>query len=272
MVDEIEGCAAFDRDTMVVAGGHMTSLLVHVPNNSASSPVNLQLRPGETARFGRGAAGCPVEIVLPDPAVPRLAGEILATDSYWLLSNLNSHVGLLVENPEGGGEYVRVPPRRLAAPIPFEFGRVVLATRSGVTGFQVIAPRHAYADPDEIAGRPGAATIHPFSLNEGALYFLVLVALCEPRLRDVPNAGVPTTPQVVARLQRHPDHATITASAVNFHMDYLADSKLHIRPSGDGGRQDSRRETLVTAALRFGIVQEHHLDLLPARHSTGTAS
>lgn len=242
----------------------MGPIIVHIPAVPSRAAVSIQLIAGESARFGRGGPECPVRIELADPAVPRLAGEVLATDSYWHLSNLSRDQSLLVENPEGAGEYFRVAPRRLSAPIPFEFSRVVLATRTGTTGFQVYAPSHHYLDSHAIPSRRGAATINPFCLSEETTYFLVLVALCEPRLRDVSSAAVPTTPQIVQRLRRHPRHRQITASAVGFHIDYLADTKLRIKPPHANGRLDWKRETLISVALRFGLIQEAHLNLLPA--------
>ncbi len=118
--------------------------------------MTLRLGPGEVARFGRGSATVPVELRLDDPAISRLAGEIRVTDDHWQLTNHSTTHSCLVENPEGAGEYLRVPPRRVGAPIPFEFARVVLPTRGEVTvSFQVFAPDHLYLDPDAMGG-PGA--------------------------------------------------------------------------------------------------------------------
>jgi serine/threonine-protein kinase len=239
------------------------TVLVHVSASGRRAAYTLQLRAGEVAQFGRGVAECPVAIALDDPSVPRVAGEIAVAETYWHLSNLSRDQSLVVENPEGAGEYVRIAPRRLAAPIPFEFSRVVLATRTGTVGFQVYAPSHSYVDVDAVSSRPGMATVSPFSLNEAATYFLVLVALCEPRLRDISSVAVPTTPQVVDRLRQHPDHAQLTASAVSFHIEYLADAKLRIKHPQQQGRLDWKRDMLVSVSLRFGLVQEKHLALLP---------
>jgi len=252
------------------------TLLIHIPAIGQSPPLSIDVPAGEIATVGRGVPECPVTIALADPAVPRLAGEILATDTYWQLSNLSHQLSLLVENPEGAGEYFRIAPRRLSAPVPFEFSRVVLATRSGTVGFQVYAPNHSYLDPRVPATRSGAATVCPFSLNEESLYFLVLVALCEPRLRDA-GLAVPTTPQVVARLRRNPHYQRLTPSAVCFHIDYLADTKLRIKSPDQHSRLDWKRETLVSVALRFGLVREEHLALLPstapsARPTVGLAT
>ncbi|MFJ5518771.1 serine/threonine protein kinase [Streptomyces griseoluteus] len=248
----------------------METVLVHLPGSPMDGPDvqgrSLSLFPGQKARFGRGIPECPVDVALRDPAVPRLAGEILAVDVHWQLSNLSTGCSLLVENPEGGGEFIRVPPRRLAAPIPFEFSRVVLATSGGSLGFQVFAPCHSHLDAAGVGTDRGAVTKTPFALDLNATYFKVLVALCEPRLRDVSSAWVPSTASVVARLRPHPEHRDLTPGAVDFHIDYLAGTKLRLRSPGRGAAGLSwKRETLVSTALRFGLVEEEHLSLLPVR-------
>jgi len=214
-------------------------------------------------RFGRGAADLAVEIVLDDPAVPRLAGEVRAVEDHWQLSNFSAVHSYLVENPEGAGEYLRVAPRRLGAPVPFEFARVVLPALGEPRMFQVYAPAHSFHDA--ALGQPsvGSPTLSAFALDEAATYFLVLVALCEPRLRDRPGAGVPTTRQVVERLQGDGVGREVSEHAVTFHLDYLARNKLRIRQSS--GPRTGKREAVVSLALRFGLVREEHLALLPPR-------
>lgn len=243
----------------------VAGLLVHVPGSGGAAPTTLELGPGQTARFGRGAPDFPTDIALCDPAVPRLAGEIRAVADYWQLSNFGA-ASFLVENPEGAGEYIRVAPRRIGAPIPFEFARVVLPTRGPAVVFQVFASAHTYGE-DDVPGLSGAATLAAFSLDESATYFLVLVALCEPRLRDLSAAAIPTTPQIVERLRGHPAFREPTGQAVSFHVDYLARHKLRIKPvDGGGGRLEWKRESVVSLALRFGLVREEHLALLPGTH------
>ncbi|KOG42428.1 hypothetical protein [Streptomyces resistomycificus] len=246
----------------------MSGVLIHLPQEPA---LTVRLGAGEVARFGRGSDTMPVELRLDDPAVSRLAGEIRVSDDHWLLSNHSTTQSYLVENPEGAGEYLRVPPRRVGAPIPFEFARVVLPTRGSGVSFQVFAPDHVYLDPGGPDGLPrGTQTLTAYSLDETATYFLVLVALCEPRLRDESALAVPTTPEVVERLRSHPQCAQLTARAVSAHIDYLAEEKLRINPPADrepgrGARRNGKREALVGIALRFGLVGEGHLRLLPTR-------
>ncbi|KAA0929771.1 serine/threonine protein kinase [Streptomyces apricus] len=249
----------------------MSGILIHLPSAHRTEPATTRrLGPGETARFGRGTKAHPVELLLPDPAVSRLAGEILVAQDHWQLTNYSTTHSYLVENPEGAGEYLRVPPRRAGAPIPFEFARVVLPTRGSTVSFQVFAPDHVYLDADDFGGR-GTRTLNAYSLDETATYFLVLVALCEPRLRDESAVSVPTTPQVVERISTHPALTRLTARAVNAHIDYLAEQKLRVRgpqdvgAAGSGARRTGKREAVVGVALRFGLVREEHLALLPSR-------
>lgn len=251
----------------------MSGVLIHLPQEPV---VTVRLGAGQTARFGRGSDTVPVDLRLDDPAVSRLAGEIRVRDDHWLLSNFSSTQSYLVENPEGAGEYLRVPPRRIGAPIPFEFARIVLPTRGSGVSFQVFAPDHVYLDPDGAdGGRWGTQTLTAYSLDETATYFLVLVALCEPRLRDESALAVPTTPEIVERLRAHPQCAQLTARAVSAHIDYLSEEKLRVQApavseAARGGRRNGKREALVAVALRFGLVGEGHLRHLPARATAGS--
>lgn len=257
----------------------MSGIVIHLPEGNGGDAATLRLGPGERVRFGRGSARTPVELRLDDESVSRLAGEIRATDDHWQLSNLSATHGYLVENPEGAGEYLRVPPRRVGAPIPFEFSRVVLPSRRETPlSFQVFAPDHVYLDPHALGGGSWESrTLTAYSLDETATYFLVLVALCEPWLRDSSPVAVPTTPQVVERLSGPGDRAGLTARAVSSHIDYLADEKLRISvPTATDGperaaRRNGKREAVVALALKFGIVREEHLALLPPRTEAGRA-
>ncbi|MFV0131985.1 FHA domain-containing protein [Streptomyces sp. HMX87] len=259
----------------------MSGVLIHLPSTGATEtapatgPASLRLGPGDVARFGRGSASTPVDLQLADPSVSRLAGEIRVTEDHWQLSNLSTVQSYLVENPEGAGEYFRVPPGRAGAPVPFEFARVILPTRGSAVSFQVFAPDHMYlgtsgtSGTSGMAGRAGTGTLAAFSLDTTSTYFLVLVALCEHRLRDESTVAVATTPEVVERLWNHPG-GPLTPRAVSSHIDYLAEDKLRIaapeRPgTGQGGRRTGKREAVVGLALRFGLVREEHLELLPPR-------
>jgi hypothetical protein len=230
---------------------------------------------GGTVRFGRGEPAVPVDVALDDPGVPRLAGEIGAVGDYWTLTNLSRDRTYAVENPEGAGEHIKVPARRIASPIPFEFSRVVLPVRQTFVSFYVFAPRHAYAENHRELAEAGEPTLAAFPLDESSKYFLVLVALCEPRLRDESHVDIPTVEAVVERLRSHPSCGSLSTAAVTFHIDYLARVKLRVKDdSVDGAskRLESKRAALVSLALRFNLVSEDHLRLLPHRSRTMVAA
>ncbi|SDT04417.1 hypothetical protein SAMN05216371_1164 [Streptomyces sp. TLI_053] len=244
-------------------------------------PALLHLGPGDSVEFGRGEPGRPLAVPIPDPGVSRRAGEITAAEDYWRLSNFSATATYVVENLEGAGEHVKVAPGRLGAPVPFEFSRVLLPALGEPAAFKVFAPQHAYlaggsagADGAGGLGAPGAGygepTVSPFALDPGAKYFLVLLALCEPRLRSPSAAAVPGVTEVLARLRCLPSCRDLTRSAVNYHIDYLVGSKLRLRDPAEpvdpgGAGAGGKREELVALALRFDLVREEHLVLLPPR-------
>jgi serine/threonine-protein kinase len=230
----------------------------------AGTPQAVTLAPGGVARFGRGAPEAAVDITLSDRAVPRLAGEIAAAGDHWTLTNLSRDTTYVVDNPEGAGEHMKVPPGRYAAPVPFEISRVVIPARGEFVTFHVFAPMHSFVERDPATG--GDRTLSAFPLDESAKYFLVLVALCEPRLRDQSLVAIPTIERVVARLRPLDPCRDLTVAAVTFHIDYLARTKLRVKQDPSGGsaeRLDTKRAALVSLALRFNLVREEHLRLLP---------
>ncbi|NLT54296.1 MAG: serine/threonine protein kinase [Actinomycetales bacterium] len=245
------------------------SVLVQPPGEGDPAGV-ISLAAGQSITFGRGAPGVPVGVRLADPGVSRVAGEITAAAGHWELTNLSPVATYVVENPEGGGEHIRVQPLRLCAPVPFELSRVLVPAGTGTVAFQVFAPEPPFLDRTCLGGAAsGDRTLRAFPLDETAKYFLVLVAMSEPRLRGV-SIGIPTAERVAARLRPIPGYRDLTARAVDFHVDYLARTKLRLRRRGhedDGTPQGfaERREALVTFALRFGLVTEDHLGLLPPR-------
>ncbi|GAB2625069.1 FHA domain-containing protein [Streptomyces capparidis] len=238
------------------------------PGDPPARPRLLHMGPGQTAGFGRGEPGSPADIPLPDPGVSRRAGEVAAAEDYWRLSNFSRTATYVVENLEGAGEHIKVAPLRLGAPVPFEFSRVVLPSADGTAHFKVFAPQHAFLDGQGGPHR-GEPTTSPFALDVTAKYFLVLVALCEPRLRRSSSAAVPGVGEVLERLRALPSCAGLTRSAVNYHVEYLATAKLRLREDdAEGPPGRGRREELVSLALRFGLVREEHLALLPPRGGT----
>ncbi|MEV7927829.1 MULTISPECIES: serine/threonine protein kinase [unclassified Kitasatospora] len=247
----------------------MDTVIVQLPDREpvmapGEPPGLLRMGPGEAAAFGRGEPGRPAPIPLPDQGVSRRAGEVTAAEDYWRLSNFSTSATYVVENLEGAGEHVKVAPGRLGAPVPFEFSRVLLPALGEPAWFKVFAPQHAYLE-----GRPGGVggelTVSPFALDPTAKYFLVLLALCEPRLRSPSAAVVPGVTEVLARLRALPSCHGLTRSAVNYHIDYLVWTKLRLREPYEDGPGGGKREELAALALKFDLVREEHLALLPPR-------
>jgi hypothetical protein len=242
----------------------VSTLIVESPGKPGEPTRCVEVGRGQEVTFGLGSAQDPVDVPLEDPGAEPVAGRIRAADAgFWLITNLSRVRTYVVENDEGGGEYLRVPPGRLDMPIPFTCARVRLASAKGLLSLVVKAPEPAYLhapDPQAGAGQMAAA----FLLDENAKYFLVLVALCEPRLRDAASMVIPNTSEITRRLQRLAGFRGISSAAVNFHIRYLA-GKLQIRqwPGHEpGARADWQREAIVSRAIRFGLAREEHLRLL----------
>ncbi len=242
----------------------METVIVELPGGAGPvrKPHLVRLGPGETARFGRGAPDRPVDIAIRDTGVSKVAGEIHAVDDYWLISHLSRTATYVVENPEGGGEHIKIPPRRCRSNSPASCCPRATGSRASRCTRRSTGSRR----PSTRAG--GEPTVRTFPLDETSKYFLVLVALCEPRLRDASPVAIPTVTEVVDRL-REVDGG-LSRSAVNYHIDYLATVKLRIKEwagAQDADRLDWKREALVSLALRFDLVREEHLALLPPRRS-----
>ncbi|GAA3575417.1 MULTISPECIES: FHA domain-containing protein [Streptomyces] len=242
----------------------MHSIIV-VPMESACPDDQFHLDPGDALRFGRTALPRGPHLTIPHEGVSREAGEITAAGAYWRLSNLSGAQTYVVENPEGAGEHIKVPPGRLDAPVPFEFSRVVLPAGSDLLSFDVWAPRHDYLDRP--GPRDGAPTASAFPLDRGKRYFQVLVALCASRLRGEPHAALPTAEELVERLR--PFWPSVSPASVAWNIDYLA-VKLRLKPApdtvpGGGPRLNGKKERLVSLALRFDLVREDDLTLLTGK-------
>ena len=116
----------------------------------------------------------------------------------------------------------------------------------------MFAPQHTYADAAQPAGLAGARTAAAFPLDEQAKYFLILVALCEPRLRDGDRRAADRRRdrRAPARARTLPD---LTRAAVNHHIDYLAIEKLRVKepqPGADAAGRQARGARRDRAALR----------------------
>jgi hypothetical protein len=159
--------------------------------------------------------------------------------------------------------------------VPFEFSRVLLPAGDELLGFDVWAPRHDYVHDGRTAGSDGSEdqTDIAFPLDRGKRYFLVLVALCAPKLRGATFAPTPTGGEILERLR--PVWPEATPAAVQWNIDYLA-IKLRLRAdpqrsAENGPRLNGKKDTLAALALRFDLVREEDLELLHAPSAAGAS-
>lgn len=219
----------------------------------------LEIKPGTSVAFQMSPRSG-VQVTDPRGAIARID---VAAD-HWAMSNFTASRTFVIENMEGGVELIKVPPRRLAVVVPFEISRVLIPTQTGVTELKVFGMPPAFLEtrvPEQPAERYALE-----GFNEDSKYFLVLVALCETRLRRSPMAAVPSVQEVVDRLRPVRGFENANRSSINYHIDYLRRCKLPLKEwamSVHNGRMHSKREALVSFALRHDLVREEHLQLLP---------
>jgi hypothetical protein len=195
-------------------------------------------------------------------AVPGI-GAFEVSSNHLLLSNFTTSSTFVIENLEGGTELIKARPRRLGMVIPFEMSRILIPSGLDIVELTVFSPPPVMLGPERAAS---VAESDMFKLDTASKYFAVLVTLCEPRLRGSSMAAVPSVQEVVERLRVTDQFKGANRSSINYHIDYLADQKLpvsHWAKYVDGGRMHSKREALVAFALRFDLVREEHLALLP---------
>lgn len=224
-----------------------------------SDGERVNLKPGDELNFGisHRSGGLQSEA---EPSV----GALKVSTFHPLISNFTTSTTYAVENLEGGAELVKVRPRQLEMVIPFEMSRVLIPSGADIIELTVYAP------PPRLLGKELAMKIPSPSahLDHTSKYFAVLVALCEPRLRGSSMAAVPSVREVIERLNGSGQFRDANRSSINYHIDYLV-QKLPVRQWSkyvDDGRMHSKREALVAFALRFDLVREEHLDLLPSRY------
>ncbi|MFI7632998.1 hypothetical protein [Nonomuraea sp. NPDC049400] len=189
-------------------------------------------------------------------------GRISVRDDFWTMSNYTPSTPFVVENLEGGTELIKVAPRRLDMVVPFELSRVLIPAAFGLLELKVFANEPRLLDQSHVGAPPDFD--RPL-IDTNTKHFLVLVALCEPRLRVSPMAAIPSVQEVAERLRPAEGFRKANRGSINYHIDYLLTHKLLVSEwaSSCGGRMHSKREALVFCALRYDLVREEHLNLLP---------
>ncbi|GHD49080.1 hypothetical protein [Streptomyces mirabilis] len=225
---------------------------------ATSTEERIDLNVDDRLKFG--LSSCTGEF---QPGASPSIGAFEVSDHHLLFSNFTTSTTFVIENLEGGTELVKARPRLLDMVIPFEMSRILIPSGASISEVIVFTP------PPRLLETDVAATVSESvmtKLDTASKYFAVLVALCEPRLRDSSMAAVPSVQEVVERLKGINQFRDANRSSINYHIDYLTDQKLPVSQWAkylDEGRMHSKREALVAFALRFDLVREEHLGLLP---------
>lgn len=214
------------------------------------------LGPGESVTFGVcGCGACGFDLPAEARAGGQAAGRVIAFADHWRLVNLSQGARLVVEDLENAHHLITVPAARFQTVVPFELARISAA---GVAMATVYGPEPV-AQPEPVAACPAiVSTGPPHGLDQETTYFVVLTALCAPRLKGLVDAPLPTSIEVSAVLARR--GLTVTPFAVDAQIAYLV-QKLGLRPEEDAGRpkRSWRKEALVSFAIRHGLVSPEQL-------------
>jgi len=219
------------------------------------------LAPGDELTFGRSA-----DLVIDDNRyLHRVLGRFAWTNGMWWLSNVGSAIPLAMADADSPS-FVRVAP---GATVPIPFGSATLGFEAGGRTYElrveVLSEMSGFgldpaaADPDS---DPAELTTTASSLPLTDEQRLLLVALAEPRLRDLPGSEqLPTNRQIA-----HMFGWTITK--FNRKLDGLC---IKYAAAGVGGLRGSsdllardRRVRLTDHVVHAGIISAADLPLLDA--------
>ncbi|MFD0424274.1 hypothetical protein [Streptomyces parvus] len=244
----------FERDAEVILTWRVQAR--HTGGSTTQERINLKV--GDRLDFGIPNATGEFQ-----PHATPSIGTFEVSDQHLFFSNFTTGTTFVIENLEGGTELVKARPRQLGMVIPFEMSRILIPSSASIGELTV------FTSPPRLLGPEMAATLTESAMSKldtTTKYFAVLVALCEPRLRGSSMAAVPSVQEVVERLRGIEQFRDANRSSVNYHIDYLADQKLPVSQWAkylNEGRMHSKREALVAFSLRFDLVREEHLSLLP---------
>lgn len=231
-----------------------------VSSAPSDSRSEYTLTPGDVLTFGRATSEHTVDITVSSRAdVSRNIGTISVASDHWCISNHSSR-WLGVVSVDEGGAFVRIAPGRIEAPIPFEICRVVWPHKGGeLVLFEAFSMDTRFGDP-----RTGdASQTATFAWKKDSRHFLVLLALCEPQLRNEDSANVPGIDALVHRLKNSPGYPEATVASVNAQIEYLAVKCGKDPDDPDRAKFDGqKRLKIVRYAQRFGLVRWEDLAAL----------
>jgi hypothetical protein len=213
-----------------------------------------RLAPGEALRFGRRADLCIDE----NPYLHRVVGRFVSRQGLWWIQNHGARTVLEIRDLETASRQTVAPGQQAALVL----GRALVCFTAGPTAYELEVSRHGgEVVLDEVGEPAGTATIDFGVVPLSAEQHLLLVALCEPRLRSGSDE-VPTNQAVADRLGW-------TLTKVNRKLDHLCAKLAREGVRGLRGGPDSlamdRRQTLIDHALTAGLVEPDDLGLLSRR-------
>jgi hypothetical protein len=224
--------------------------------------VERVISPGDELTFGRSA-----DIVVDDNRyLHRLIGRFTWSNGMWWLVNTGSSIALRLDDANGPS-YTRVAP---GSTVPLSFETATLSFEAGGRPYELrtellidsplLAVDVTGTDSDEEAGVTDLeATTTAGSLPLNDEQRLLLVALCEPWLRDAASNELPTNRQLASRLGW-------TITKFNRKLDWLCQKYAAAGVTGLRGSSDllarDRRLRLVEHALDAGVVTPADLALL----------
>lgn len=236
----------------------MYSVIV-VPPSCGSVTEQLRIGAGERIEFGRAEPGGG-GLVIAHAGVPRIAGEIAAHRTFWLLSNLSEDQTYVVENPEGSrrtrqgraGPRGRTRALRAVAGDPARRGRPAHLRRMGA------AARLPHRRARRAGGQPAPSRRSPWTAPSGTSRSWPPCAngacavspapRCPPSRRSWSGCA-PAGPRSAAR----PSTGTSTTSPSSYGC-----GRARTRPS-PAGCTHGKKESLASLALRFDLVREDDL-------------
>lgn len=236
------------RAVSVMVGGS-------VGGDGASDGRASTVAPGETFEFGRNPG--PGQIGADDPTISRVHGLVRNYGDHWEATSTGSYVGLVIHDADsddaieiraGAGPYT-VPYRSAVIVIPARQHYVMTVDSPHEPGYS-FRP----GDPPEDFDKSGPSVTNDDCFDSKGVplpWFLTLVALCEPELRNGRSpAPIPTVEDLQCRLERSADEVRAALREAWSRLGFV--------------RQDSVTLTALAKTARHeSIVRTPHLDLLP---------
>jgi len=252
--------------TAAAATGPVRTAPVGAPSHDAAGPgwllVDFCGEEHDLGELGRLSFGRAADLVLEDdPYLHRTVGEFVAADGHWWLRNTGNRTTLTVRD-RAGSHLVVVGPGGTAALLP---GEQSVTFSSGPHRYEIDVvlewPEPFVHEPCELVDPLAERTLEwgKVPLNDDQR--LLLVALCEPLLRDPAGVDVvlPTNRAAAATLGW-------TLTKLNRKLDHLC---LKFARAGVGGLHGDvavlaadRRRRLVDHAVEVGLVTAEDVSLL----------